>query len=98
MGEVVLPITWSQQEQDYYCGPAVAKMYLAFKQVARSQDDLWCDVVVNTGGTKPAGAPPCPQAFPEQACDSCKDVNGNTFQVCWDSSPEALAATINAWV
>ena len=34
MAEVTVPVTWMEQENLYYCGPAVARMTLAALGVA----------------------------------------------------------------
>jgi hypothetical protein len=93
--EKILDVTWFGQEKLYYCGPAVAQMFLNYVKVTVSQDDLWTDVTNNTNGVRPADAPPSDHDFPEQVCDNCETNDANPpIWECWDTTPEALRVTI----
>jgi len=56
-----------------------------------SQDALWEDIQNKSGGVRPVDAPSSPSEFETQVCYWC---DGWT---CWDTTPEALTATINAY-
>jgi hypothetical protein len=67
-----------RQENDYYCGPATAKMTLRWLGVTRSQDQLW-DAIQDEADAQ--GLPRC-EACPPVECSP------------WYTPPEALAAVI----
>jgi hypothetical protein len=90
-------VQWFEQETLFYCGPAVAQMFLDYFKVVVTQDRLWNDIKSNSGGVRPADAPPSDHAFPEQVCDNC-ELNDKKPPVweCWDTTPEALRTTVIA--
>ena len=101
-----LEIPWYLQQTDYFCGPAVAQMFLSFFGVKDPQGgwvpgayipqpQLWEEIKGNTGGRRPAEAPASVQEFPGQVCDKCESSRGEppTWE-CWDTTPEALQKTV----
>jgi hypothetical protein len=92
-----LNVPWQPQRTLHFCGPAVAQMFLDFVNVGVSQADLWNDITNKTVGSRPPDAPPTDHAFPQQVCDSC-DLNSTDPErwQCWDTTPEALSATVAA--
>ena len=93
--EKKLALDWFAQQKLYYCGPAVAQMFLNHFGVVASQDDLWADIKSNSNGT---GSPNPPSAntdpnFPKQVCENC---DGETPPVwtCWNATPDALQKTV----
>ena len=95
--ETLLDVEWFGQEELYFCGPAVAQMFLGYFKVAVSQDDLWTDVTNNTGGNRPASAPSTGHDFPQQVCHNCEvNTTRPPDWVCWDTTPEALQRVVNA--
>jgi hypothetical protein len=90
-----LDVHWFRQETLYFCGPAVAQMFLDFFKVSVSQADLWSDITNKTGGTRPPDAPPTDHDFPQQVCDNCNPNSNDPGRwQCWDTTPEALSATV----
>ena len=94
--EKFLGVQWFKQETLFYCGPAVAQMFLDFAKIAAPQADLWVDVTNNTGGSLPADAPASDHAFPQQVCDNCAAAGNPNVWQCWDTTPEALRTVVNA--
>lgn len=92
-----LNVTWQRQQTLYFCGPAVAQMFLDFVKVNVTQPDLWTDIQNNTGGSRPPDAPATDHDFPTQVCNDCNpgSTDPNRWQ-CWDTTPEALSATVAA--
>lgn len=92
-----LNLTWQRQQTLYFCGPAVAQMFLEFVKVNVTQPDLWTDIQNNTGGSRPPDAPATDHDFPTQVCNDCNpgSTDPNRWQ-CWDTTPEALSATVAA--
>jgi hypothetical protein len=93
--EKILPVTWFEQETTYFCGPAVAEMFLDAFTISASQAELWTDIKNNTGGHRPKDAPASESAFDEQVCDNCNGANPPVW-TCWSTTPEALQRTISA--
>jgi len=92
-----LNVPWFHQQTLYFCGPAVAQMFLGYINVNVSQPDLWTDITSNSGGTRPADAPPTDHDFPQQVCDNCDPSSSDPERwECWDTTPEALSATVAA--
>src|SRR5258705_9353483 len=92
-----LDVNWFAQQTLFFCGPAVAQMFLDFVKVTVSQADLWSDIKRNTGGTRPPDALPSDHDFPEQVCDNCNPSSSDPRRwQCWDATPEALSATAAA--
>jgi hypothetical protein len=88
--EKKLQVTFHAQQKEYYCGPATAQMILGWLKVKKlSQDDLWADIQNHSGGVRPADAPSSPSEFETQVCYWCDGWE------CWDTTPEALTATVN---
>lgn len=93
-----LNVQWFPQQTLFFCGPAVAQMFLDFIKVPVSQADLWTDIKNNTGGTRPPDALPGDHDFPEQVCDDCNPASNDPKRwQCWDATPEALSATVAKW-
>jgi hypothetical protein len=92
-----LNVNWHRQQTLYFCGPAVAQMFLDFVQVAATQPDLWTDIQNNTNGSRPADAPATDHDFPTQVCNDCNpgSTDPERWQ-CWDTTPEALSTTVAA--
>jgi hypothetical protein len=89
-------VEWFKQERLYFCGPAVAQMFLNFFGVSVSQPDLWADIKNNSGGSRPTtGAPTTDHDFPEQVCENCNGTTPPQWE-CWDTTPEALQKTVAA--
>jgi Peptidase_C39 like family len=93
--EKILAVDWFAQEKLYYCGPAVAQMFLKHFGVAVSQDDLWSDIKANSNGS---GSPNPPSAntdpdFPKQVCENCDGVSPPVW-TCWNATPDALQKTV----
>lgn len=92
-----LNVPWYGQATLYFCGPAVAQMFLEFFGVIVSQPDLWEDIKNNSGGSRPPDAPSSGHEFPEQVCDNCEPNPALPPKwECWDTTPEALKKTIEA--
>jgi hypothetical protein len=91
--EKVLPIDWVAQQNNYYCGPAVAHMFLKYFDVNVSQDSLWKDIKDNTQGTRPPGAPVGDPNFDTQVCFNCDGLTPPVW-TCWSTTPEALQLTL----
>lgn len=93
--EKVLPVTWVRQATTYYCGPAVAHMFLKRFSIDASQQDLWNDIKRNTGGRRPKGAPVenTDPEFDTQLCINCSQARPPAW-TCWNTSPEALQKTL----
>jgi hypothetical protein len=89
------PVEWLKQERLYFCGPAVAQMFLNFFGVGVSQPDLWTDIQYNSGGTRPPDAPATDHDFPQQVCENCNGTTPPQWE-CWDTTPEALQKTVAA--
>jgi hypothetical protein len=87
-----LAVRWRRQKLPFYCGPACIQMVLGHLKVTRSQDQCFADVVSNSEGARPAETACEPEraCYETQVCDLC----GTTWE-CWDTDPEALAATLN---
>ena len=93
----ILDVGWYSQEKSFFCGPAVAQMFLGFFGVAASQPDLWSDITNNTGGNRPPDAPPTDHDFPQQVCDNCEvDPTKPPQWECWDTTPEVLRTIVMA--
>lgn len=92
-----LNVNWQRQQTLYFCGPAVAQMFLDFVKVTVTQPDLWTDIQNNTGGSRPSDAPATDHDFPTQVCNDCNpgSTDPNRWQ-CWDTTPDALSATVAA--
>lgn len=93
--EKTLAVDWLVQEKLYYCGPAVAQMFLKHLGVAVSQDDLWADIKANStgsGSTNPPSGDTDP-VFPNQVCDNCDGLNPPVW-TCWNTTPDALQKTV----
>lgn len=93
--EKILAVEWYKQEKLYYCGPAVAQMFLKYFSVALTQDVLWADIKANSNGTgssNPPSADTDPD-FPTQVCDNCNGANPPVW-TCWNCTPEALRTTV----
>lgn len=90
-----LDVHWFGQKTLFFCGPAVAQMFLDYVKVTATQEDLWTDIKSKSGGTRPADAPKSDHAFPEQVCDTCDPASTDPDRwLCWDTTPEALSATV----
>jgi len=99
--DVIVPVTWVEQETLYSCGPAVAQMTLKAVGVATPaspptwQQQLWTIIQTVTDEVRPtnagAGTPSAP-AFPEQLCEKCANTTSYT---CWATSPKALERLVN---
>jgi hypothetical protein len=97
--DVIVPVTWVQQETTYFCGPAAAQMALASLGAAQPatpppwQEQLWADVQARTNEARPAaagpGTPDCP-AFPTQRCEKVQ-----WDWKCWSTTPPALERVLN---
>lgn len=101
--DVVLPVAHEPQLHFFTCGPACINMVLSRWGKSRPQLQVWQDVQDNTSGPRPADAPADAGSFPNQYCDRCSDnvitmPDGTTHgdYACWYTTPEAMAATINA--
>ena len=95
--EKLLPVAWLKQGTLYYCGPAVAQMFLKYFGVAVTQDVLWAEIKANSNGSgspNPPGADSDPD-FPTQVCENCDGANPPVW-TCWNSTPDALQKTISA--
>ena len=101
MAEVTVPVTWTEQETLYSCGPAVAQMALAALGVAPPptpptwQDRLWSIIQTVTNETRPLNAGPgtaSSPSFAEQLCEKCANTTSYT---CWATSPGALERLLN---
>lgn len=102
--DVVLPTEHEPQFKNYTCGAACVVMVLSRWGLKPDQWGVWTDIQANTGTLlRPDNAPWPDGSFPTQRCDQCNDdtwigadgkVYGNYH--CWFTSPEAMAATINA--
>jgi hypothetical protein len=93
--EKILAVDWFAQEKLYYCGPAVAQMFLKHFGVAVSQDDLWAYIKSNSDGSgspNPPGAGSDPD-FPKQVCENCDGTNPPEW-TCWNTTPGALQKTV----
>lgn len=90
--EVYLDVPFHKQETPYYCGPAVAKMFLDWFGVTESQDDLWEAIKSNTDGSLPPDVV-SDHSWDEQVCDNCGTDRAPDWQ-CWDTTPEALQKTV----
>jgi hypothetical protein len=93
--EKVVPVHWVRQETTYYCGPAVAHMFLKRFSIEASQQDLWNDIKKNTGGHRPKGAPGenTDPEFDTQICINCSGAKPPEW-TCWNTTPEALQKTL----
>ena len=93
--EKVLPVQWVPQDTIYYCGPAVAHMFLKRFAIDASQQDLWNDIKNNTGGHRPKSAPVenTDPAFATQLCINCDGADPPEWK-CWNTTPEALQKTL----
>lgn len=92
-----LNVTWQRQQTLYFCGPAVAQMFLDFVKVSATQPDLWTDIQNNTGGSRPSDAPTTDHDFPTQVCDNCDRTSTDPERwKCWNTTPEALSTTVAA--
>ena len=71
--EKILPVDWVRQETTYYCGPAVAQMFLKRFSIVAPQQDLWRDIKHHTGGKRPSDAPAqdTDPEFDTQICFNC---------------------------
>lgn len=93
--EKQLGVDWLKQEKLYYCGPAVAQMFLKYFGVAVTQDALWADIKANSNGTgssNPPSAATDPN-FPTQVCDNCDGASPPVW-TCWNCTPDALRKTV----
>jgi hypothetical protein len=89
--EKLLPVGWVRQETPYYCGPAVAQMFLKRFSIVAPQPDLWSDIKHHTVGKRPDGAP-SENTDPEFDTQICFNCSGE--QSCWNTTPEALQKTL----
>ncbi|HET7220947.1 MAG TPA: hypothetical protein VFJ02_22995 [Vicinamibacterales bacterium] len=90
-----LDVQWFRQQTLFFCGPAVAQMFLSFLKITVSQQDLWTDITNNTGGTRPPDAPATGHEFPQQVCDNCNPSSSNPGRwECWDTTPDALGTVV----
>jgi hypothetical protein len=101
MSDVIVPVTWVDQETLYSCGPAVAQMTLKALGVATPaipptwQQRLWTIIQTITNEVRPSNAgsgTPSAPAFPEQLCEKCPNTTSYT---CWATSPKALERLLN---
>ena len=93
--EKLLAVDWFAQEKLYYCGPAVAQMFLNHFGLAVSQDDLWADIKANSNGSGSSNPPSSntDPDFPKQVCENCDGVNPPVW-TCWNATPAALQKTV----
>jgi hypothetical protein len=90
-----LNVQWFPQQTLYFCGPAVAQMFLDYVNVTVTQPDLWTDIRNNTGGKRPGDAPASGHEFPQQVCDNCNPASNDPRRwACWDTTPEALGVAV----
>ena len=90
-------VHYFRQERLYFCGPAVAQMFLDVTKVVASQENLWTDIKSKTSGARPPDAPATDHDFPEQVCDNCNPSSSDPLRwQCWDTTPEALGAAVEA--
>jgi len=106
MTETVLDVQWSQQGNDYFCGPAVAEMYLRFAiKIAGTtapvptQAKLWELIKMKSPSKRPAGAPAGVPSYKKQHCDDCgvDQATGKTIWRCWSTSPAGLRVAIDGY-
>src|SRR5829696_3161419 len=93
--EKLLPVDWVRQGTPYYCGPAVAVMFLKRFWIVASQQDLWSDIKNNTGGKRPKNAPieNTDPDFDTQLCFNCSGQQPPDWR-CWNTTPEALQKSL----
>ena len=96
-------MTWSQQANDFFCGPAVAEMYLEFAirtagttAPVPTQADLWEFIKAKSPSTRPKDAPEEEPFYDNQHCDNYgQNTNtGETIWSCWSTSPAGLRVAI----
>ena len=87
------------QGREYLCGAASIKMILSHWTLSQppTQGDIWAKIQAHTVATQPRPTP-CDRnldegCFDGQQCDLC---SGTSYS-CWYTTPEALAATVNAY-
>jgi hypothetical protein len=102
--DFVVPVVREDQLFSYTCGAACTNIVLSHWGKNGAQLTVWQDIQAKTGTVnRPADALSEPGSFPTQHCDLCSSAvitGGDGKQYgdyhCWFTTPEAMAATINA--
>lgn len=102
--DTILSTVHEHQSHAYTCGAACVVMVLSRWGQTLDQGNAWTAIQTNTGTIpRPANAPWRDGSFSTQRCDKCNDdiqigADGKAYgnYHCWFTSPEAMAATINA--
>jgi hypothetical protein len=101
---VIHPTVPQMQDAPYTCGAACINMALSFWGNQQPQQQIWAEIQANTGGKRPSDAQPQAGSFSSQHCDHCgggpvlgQDGKYYGNYLCWFTTPEAAATTLNAW-
>lgn len=100
----VLPVVREEQQFFYTCGAACINIVLSHWGKNRVQLTVWQDIQANTGTiNRPGDAQSDAGSFATQYCDLCSPAittgaDGKQYgdYNCWYTTPEAMAATLNA--